>query len=223
MVVALLFALFSRRFSARACFWTIALGSAAIIASIVWPQIITPFNFGVEAEDVSAKSYKFIRAFFGIAATTGFGMLFLLLDWRRTDVPETDLGWWGIGRLMEKFKGAPIREVSSRTVKGIAMLALNGETLTQGVDAAGWLDVGIGRELADDLGLELGDIVFLFPPGLRKFGRIGVHARIRSVEHEGRCIRVRADVLDRLMLKPGGEMKIQAIISKRGRAATRKS
>jgi SSS family solute:Na+ symporter len=80
LVVTLLLGVFWHRFSARAAFLTMSLGSTAIIASVVWPEIITPFAHGVPMKEVeegflAGKSqYKFMRGFFGLAVCSVIGL-----------------------------------------------------------------------------------------------------------------------------------------------------
>ena len=81
LVVTLLLGVFWHRFSAKAAFLTMIGGSAVILASVVWPELITPFAHGVpmkEVEDgfLSGKNqYKFMRAFFGLAVCSVIGIV----------------------------------------------------------------------------------------------------------------------------------------------------
>lgn len=75
LVVALMLAVFWRRFTAQAAFWTVVGGALAIVFSIFVPEVIAPFAHGVpEAERGEGilggmTQYKFMRALFGLAAS----------------------------------------------------------------------------------------------------------------------------------------------------------
>jgi SSS family solute:Na+ symporter len=52
LVVALLFGVFWKRFTSVAAFWTMVGGSALIFASVIFPELITPFAHGVPMTEV---------------------------------------------------------------------------------------------------------------------------------------------------------------------------
>lgn len=72
LVVALLLAVFWRRFTAKAAFWTLVGGAAAILFSILVPQVIAPFSYGVPPGEAGEgllggmAQYKFMRACYGV-------------------------------------------------------------------------------------------------------------------------------------------------------------
>ena len=84
LVVALLLAVFWRRFTATAALWTICGGLFAIFVSIFVPEIIMPFAHGVEMQDAGdglfsgAKQYKFMRALFGLVVSGAIGVVVTL-------------------------------------------------------------------------------------------------------------------------------------------------
>ena len=81
LVVTLLLGVFWHRFSAKAAFLTMIGGSAVILASVIWPELITPFAHGVPMKEVEdgflagKNQYKFMRAFFGLAVCSVIGIV----------------------------------------------------------------------------------------------------------------------------------------------------
>lgn len=96
LAVALLLAVFWRRFTPTAAMWTLAGGIAAIFVSVVWPQIITPFAQGVDG-GASGRGWlggmdqhKFMRACFGLLVSAAIGVVATLMT--RAADPRRCLG-----------------------------------------------------------------------------------------------------------------------------------
>jgi len=81
LVVSLLLGVFWHRFSATAAFFTMVGGSLLIAASVVWPELITPFAHGVPMKEVEdgflagKNQYKFMRGFFGLSVCFTIGII----------------------------------------------------------------------------------------------------------------------------------------------------
>lgn len=80
MVVALLLGVFWRRATSAAAVATLAGGALAVFASILWPELVTPFAFGVDGGEPGAgwlggmKQHKFMRAAYGLAVSAALGI-----------------------------------------------------------------------------------------------------------------------------------------------------
>ena len=113
LVVALLFGVFWKRYTARAAAWTMIGGSIAILASIAFPQVIAPFAHGVPMKEVEEgflagkDQYKFMRAFFGLVVCTGIGIVVTLRSEARPVEELRGLVWGTVADAITRYKGTP--------------------------------------------------------------------------------------------------------------------
>ncbi len=111
LVVSLLLGVFWHRFSATAAFMTMVGGSALILGSVVWPEIITPFAHGVPMKEVgdeflSGKNqYKFMRAFFGLSVCFAIGIVSGFVTRGRPVEQLKGLVWGTVGDAIRLFYG----------------------------------------------------------------------------------------------------------------------
>jgi len=116
LVVALFLGIFWRRFTPTAALWTMGAGSLCIAASIVWPQIISPFAHGVEMRDVGdgllagKDQFKFMRGFFGLLVCSVIGVTVTLVSRARPLHEVRGLVWGTVADAIEHYKGAPGQE-----------------------------------------------------------------------------------------------------------------
>ena len=88
LVVVILLGITWRRFTARAAFWTLVLGSAAMVISVWWPEIVEPFAHGASAE----RGYPYMRGLFGLVISLTAALGFTWLDIFVFKRSETDRG-----------------------------------------------------------------------------------------------------------------------------------
>ena len=111
LVVTLLLGVFWRRFSAKAAFLTMVGGSVVILASVVYPEIITPFAHGVPMKEVEdgflagKNQYKFMRAFFGLAVCSVIGVVAGLSTKGRPLSELRGLVWGTVNDAIKNFYG----------------------------------------------------------------------------------------------------------------------
>lgn len=125
LVVALLMAVFWRRYSAAAALATIVGGLLAIGFSIIVPEIIQPFAHGVpmdadfrDADDglfAGAKQYKFMRALFGLGISALIGIVVTLFTKPEPKEKQAGLVWGTLADAIEHYKGSPGNESDART------------------------------------------------------------------------------------------------------------
>ena len=168
LVVALFFSVFWRRFTAAAALCTIVGGLAAVTFSVFVPEIIAPFAHGVpmdadfrEAGEgilAGVKQYKFMRAFFGIAASAAIGIVVTLFT--RPEAPQKQRGlvWGTIADAIRHYKGSPGREADSARAEARPR---RGEAEPPPRGEAQLAVVAISRSLADRLTAGPDDLVYI--------------------------------------------------------------
>lgn len=111
LVVSLLLGVFWRRFSATAAFLTMVGGSIVIAASVVWPELITPFAHGVPMKEVEdgflagKNQYKFMRAFFGLSVCSVIGVVAGLVTKGRPLDEIRGLVWGTVNDAIRNYYG----------------------------------------------------------------------------------------------------------------------
>ena len=119
LVVALLLGVFWRRFTPAAALATMVLGSLAIFASIVFPDLIAPFSHGIPAKEVGdgvldgKDVWKFMRAFYGICVCSVIGIAATFLTKPRPMKDVKGLVWGTVTDAIAWYKGSPGAEVES--------------------------------------------------------------------------------------------------------------
>jgi SSS family solute:Na+ symporter len=120
LVVALMLAVFWRRFTRAAALATLVGGMAAVVFSLFVPEVIRPFAHGVpmgEAGDglfAGMAQYKFMRAFYGLAVSLAIGVGTTLLTRPEPFERQRGLVWGTLADALAAFKGSPGREGDSR-------------------------------------------------------------------------------------------------------------
>ena len=187
LVVTLLLGVFWHRFSAKAAFATMSLGSAAIIASVVWPEIITPFAHGVPMKEVeegflSGKNqYKFMRGFFGLAVCSVIG---LAAGFSTKAPPLSEirgLVWGTVSDAIRNFYGGRSgQEIESQWMSA-AMVETNDDPFD---DALMLPKVQISGGLARAIEAEPGDIVYVTDSRWWLGGLKSGHAMVSDIDKD---------------------------------------
>jgi len=160
MVVALLFAVFWRRYTHKAAVWTLGGGGALIVLSLFVPELVAPFAHGIPLEEGAAitKQYKFSRAFFGLTVSAVIGVVVTLMTRPESEAKQDGLVWGTIRTALTRYKGAPGREISGKNA--LCSVRLGASDTYQG--EARLPVVTITRALADGLGgAEVGSLIYL--------------------------------------------------------------
>ncbi len=96
LVVALLLGIFWKRTTAAGALATLVGGTILIALSMHFPELIAPFDHGVQPGGEGPKAYKYMRAFYGVLACGALGVITSLLTSPR---PETELDNLVVGRI----------------------------------------------------------------------------------------------------------------------------
>ena len=150
LVVVILLGLTWDRFGARAAFWSLLLGSAAMLFSIFVPSVITPFSHGVSPEE----GFTYLRSCYGVFVTLGFAVAFTFLGTETRSGPGEGLSLSSLTKAMEAFKGGALDEA------GVGESILIPWRL---IEDSGEI-VRIPAGLAQGLAIKEGDIVYLADP-----------------------------------------------------------
>ncbi len=120
LVIALLFGVFWRRYTPTAAMVTMVGGSAVIFASMLWPEMITPFAHGVPMKEVDPDAflagkdqYKFMRGFFGLGVCAVLGVAATFFTTPRKLDDLRGLVWGTVKDAIASYKGAPGEERES--------------------------------------------------------------------------------------------------------------
>ncbi len=164
MVVALLFAVFWRRFTAKAALWTLVGGMAAIVVSMAFPDLITPFAHGVPAGKGGSglldgmRQHQFMRACYGmvVCATIGIGVTLLT----RSEPMEKQRGlvWGTIGDALRQYTGSAGEE---RFGSRAPAMPVNSGAQPNYVGAGKLPAVAVSRSLAAKLNAAVGDLLYV--------------------------------------------------------------
>jgi SSS family solute:Na+ symporter len=164
LLVTLLLSVFWRRFTRTAALWTLVGGLAAVGLSLFVPEVIAPFAHGVPMQDVEdgflsgMKQYKFMRACYGMSVSVVIGVVVSLLTRPEPFERQRGLVWGTIADALRRFKGSPGTEAEKRTASALPIAAADDATSREGGELP---LVRISRTLADALGAEAGDFLYV--------------------------------------------------------------
>lgn len=163
LVVTLLLGVFWRGFPPRVAIWTMVGGTAVIFASLFFPEMITPFAHGVEARDAGdglfggMKVYKFMRAFFGIVVCLAIAFVGTAIVGRKEKEGLDGLVWGTIPQAIRSYKGADGKEGEGEWVRTQVVATTAPEVQSE----QGLVKVRISESLAEELGAEVGEMVYV--------------------------------------------------------------
>ena len=188
LVIALLLGIFWKRFTPTAAVWTMVGGGLAIFATILFPELITPFAHGVPMKDAGdgvfdgKNQYKFMRGFFGLVVCLGIGVTVTLLTKARPLEELKGLVFGTVSDALAHFKGAPGVERHTPWAQASVREAALGS------DAMGRARLRVSRALADALGgLEPGDILYVSDRRAWLGGLRSGHGSVAEITDEDGC------------------------------------
>lgn len=165
MVVALLAAVFWRRFTKAAALATMIGGMAAIALSLFIPEIITPFAHGVPMKEVDEssifagmKQYVFMRACFGMGVCALIAIVVTLFTTPEPWERQKGLVWGTVADAIRRYKGSPGRE---HDVVRATALARAADTEPEPSGEARLATVRLSASLAKDLSAKVGDLIYV--------------------------------------------------------------
>lgn len=214
LVVTLMLSVFWRRFTAKAALATLVGGMALVIASLIFPEMITPFAHGVPMADVGdgalagLKQYKFMRAFFGLGVSLIIGVVVTLLTRPEPEHKQRGLVWGTVADAVARYKGAPgdegaLRRSVARPARLDAEPPLTGEALLPGVR--------LSPKMAADLEAKAGDLVYVYDRRWWLGGLRSAHAIVQGVDapYEDARVVMGPDTYEAVIAKGRGEEMVK--------------
>jgi SSS family solute:Na+ symporter len=192
LVVALILSVFWRRYTATAATATIAGGLAAILFSVIVPEIIAPLAHGVpmnadfrdagEGLFAGAKEYKFMRALFGLVVSAAIGVTVTLFTKPEPEAKQRGLVWGTVADAIERYKGSPGTEHESRRITAHVRRDLPvDETRGEGCLPV----VRVSPSLARALDVGPGDLLYISDRRGWLGGLRSAHTIIGAIDAEG--------------------------------------
>jgi solute:Na+ symporter, SSS family len=203
LVVALGFGVFWRRFTPAAAVATMVLGSVAILASVIWPQLIEPFAHGVPMQDVGdgllagKDQFKFMRACYGLVVCAAIGIATTWMTRAQSFEELRGLVWGTVEDAIAWYKGSPGKEAEGAWFATLPVASDDNRRL-----GAGQLPVvAISSVLAAQMGAGPGDLVYVTDARGWLGGLRASHAMIDAVvDGDGATVSLGPDLRDILGL-----------------------
>ncbi|MEC7983966.1 MAG: sodium:solute symporter family protein [Myxococcota bacterium] len=184
LVVSLLLGVFWRRFTPFAAICTMIGGSLVIFASILYPEMITPFAHGVPMKEVeegflSGKGqYKFMRGFFGLFVCFTIGIATTFMSKARPIEEIKGLVWGTVKDAIAHYKGSYGEESES-----ISLLVPAGKGGSDTLYGEGRLPaVCISNTLAQRLNAKEQDLIYVSDQRGWLGGLRSAHAIIERID-----------------------------------------
>ena len=189
LVVALLFAVFWKRFTPAAAVATVVGGFALVVLSIVFPVLVEPFSHGVPRTTPDgtlleyARAYKFTRALYGLFVSPVIGVLVTLVTRPK---PAEELEGLLYDSLPNAERAYDVRRSAAHVVP----------CEDEVVDAeSGRSVVRVTEALRDALGADIGDTVLVSDRRWWYGGLRSRHATLGDAlpDHEGPAVELGPD------------------------------
>lgn len=198
LVCVVVLAFLWKRFSEPAALATMLGGIAAVLLSFVVPDVVSPFSHGVEPGGSHAHAYTFMRALYALVVSAAAGGIVALSKPNRKDVGG--LCMTSLYDLVRRFKqGEP------KLRPGRPAFA----TLQESEPGT----VTVASDLAEAVGVEKGDYIYVTAPQWWYGGLFSTHAVVQEIDEEarGRLVLGR-DLVEHSRLRPGTRVKVWRVI-----------
>jgi SSS family solute:Na+ symporter len=208
MAAAAMLGAFWRRFNSPGALATIIGGAICLGISLVQPEVIRPFSFGVPKGGDYAHAWVFQRALFGLVCSMGFGVIVTLLTKAPDQARIAGLVWGTIDHARRRFKGSEPKRDTSPTIKLTVEAAPQTPEAEReqpaAPDASGFQaptfgHVALSQDARRQLDAEEGDIVQIAHSNPIYGGLRSVQARVGKVGRgavAAGSVRVPADLLE---------------------------
>ncbi|MBW2524318.1 MAG: sodium/solute symporter [Deltaproteobacteria bacterium] len=184
MAVVVILAICWKRYSTRAAFITLFGGIVAMVISILYPDVIAPFSFGVEKGGEGLKAWSYQRAAYGFIVTFALGVIAGLISPKAKLDQIRGLVWGTIADARRKYKGAEANHNVSKPVNLQIEIIDDLEPASTHM-AAGFLGVTrhpvlVHEDDLKELGAFEGDLLMVAHPGLIQGGYLSAHVRVQG-------------------------------------------
>jgi SSS family solute:Na+ symporter len=163
LVIVVLFGLLVPKFSAKAAYWTLFGGAAAMVASMIFPVLVSPVAHGVDP----SGGYSFMRALYGLLAALAVGLVAHKVFPKKEVVDEPGLTIFDLEAAQREFKGGePNLDCAGESVR------LSVTTVPETLDG-----VRLPQSAWDELSLKPGDLLYVTDPRWWWGGLRSVHSK----------------------------------------------
>jgi len=207
MVIAALFGVFWRRFTAKAAVWTMVGGTAAVALSIFVPEVIQPFAHGIPKGGEYHTAWVFPRALYGLVVSSAIGVVVTLLTKPRELSTMRGLVWGTVRDAMVAFKGGEPREEHS-----VALLVeVKGGLPFKRGELAEFPICQLTASLMKALDAAEGDIIYVSDPRRWLGGLRSVHMRAGPVcDGEGHLALLPDEAIE--VAERNGQARVQRML-----------
>jgi SSS family solute:Na+ symporter len=200
LVVVIFLACVWRRFDSRAAFWTLIIGSAAIVLSLFVPQVITPIAHGIPGPPDGGYSY--IRSLYGLLTSGIVAVVFTLAASRPTKEPAPGYTLATIAKAAARYKGGPPDEPPSRRRVRLPL-----RVVAQQED-----DLRLPQRMMTNLGAAPGDLLDLADARWWLGGLRSTHVTLGPPIEKGDAAECSPGVFERARLLPGRPVRVEKIL-----------
>jgi SSS family solute:Na+ symporter len=187
LVVALLLAVFWRRFTRAAALWTLVGGLVLMAASMLFPALIRPFAHGVAGGDVAwnflagMREQEFMRACYGLVCCAGIAVVVTLVTRPEPAEKQRGLVWGTIRDALRHYKGSPGQE--SEVARAPALPQPLEKSLPH-FGTAELQGVRISAALARALAAQVGDLLYVSDARAWTGGLHSAHVIVAEISAE---------------------------------------
>jgi SSS family solute:Na+ symporter len=220
MAAAAMLGAFWRRFNSPGALATIIGGAVCLAVSLVEPEVIRPFSFGVPKGGDFHHAWVYQRALFGLACSMGIGVVVTLMTRAPDPRQISGLVWGTIDDARRRFKGGEPKRDPGATIRlGVeaAPAREESERADAPADASGFQPPSFGRVALsrpdrERLGADVGDIIQLAHPNRIYGGLRSIQVKLgEGSAPEGRVV-VPADLLEAGGLVGVGAVKVELVL-----------
>ncbi len=189
-----------QRFNSRAAFWTLILGSAAILLSLFFPMIITPIAHGVPGPPEG--EYSYMRGLFGLLVSGGIAVALTLSDRRPAVKPAGGLTLATIPEAATAYKGGtPDEPAVRRSVRLPVHVIEKSES-----------DLRLPRRVMTQMRATPGDVIHVRDSRWWLGGLRSTHAKLGPATQGGDAACLSTACLKRGHLFPDRPVRVEKII-----------
>jgi len=169
LIVVMMLGMLWPRFSARAAFWTLVVGSTAMVVSLVYPAVIAPVAHGVHPDAGKAvyTHFSYMRGLYGILVSLVAALLFTALSGLDRGKRVAGLTLTTLHEAMRRFKGA---EPSEPVVHNSVVLPLK-------LEETETAEVRLPEDVMAQIGAKPGDLLYVSDPRWWLGGFRSVHVK----------------------------------------------
>lgn len=203
MVAVIVLGVLWKRFTPAAAFWTLVLGSAALLVSLFVPALIAPLAHGepIDPSDPTWRQYSYMRSLFGLAVSGVLGVTITLCTRPKADGELSGLVMSSIRDAMRRFKGG---EPNERRAGVSVVLPIQTDSVAPGT-------ARLPQAVMSALAAEPGDLLYVSDDRWWLGGLRSIHVRAAE-PHSDEFIKLSTADVERGQLKPTRPARVEKLM-----------